>query len=315
MKFLGIHVGYKNQNRVLFILCLILVLIFIYLYFIRNKNPSINQEGFSQEQPFLVKRDQEVYDGFLAEIYDGIYKPATYNHYIFDAVERLTQPSKEHSVILDAGCGTGELLEYVSKKGYKFMYGVDLSKDMIIFCQEKIPNCRVKEGDLLIPMTYDKATFHQIFLTGDTIYHVDDKLKLLYNLYNWLVPNGYLILHLYDPINFNPIPMSARPLLVDSLQDYSNERITNSQIDFTDFIFKSLFDFNKENTAITYQETFVDKNTQYVRQNERTMYMNQVDEIIQMCQYVGFLVHGQFNMSDSLLKDPYQYVFILEKPN
>ena len=318
MKILGIHIGYVNQNRILLIFCLILVLLFIYLTFIRNKIIS-NQEGFSQDQPFLVKFDQNIYDNFLAEIYDRIYEPSSYNKYIFDTIERITQPSKDNSFILDAGCGTGELLGYISKKGYKYVYGIDLSEPMIEFCREKIPYSQVKVGDLLIPVTYDKGTFHQIYMTGDTIYHIKDKIALLDNLYNWIMPGGHLILHLYDPMNFNPLPISGRPLLVDSLQKYSNQRITNSNIDFSDFKFKSIFDFSKLNqnldNMVTYKETFVDKGTQYIRQNERIMYMNPVEEIIQMCQLMGFLVTGQIDLKDSILKDPYQYVFILERPN
>ena len=52
-----------------------------------------------------------------------------------------------------------------------------------------------------------------------------------------------------------------------------------------------------------------------VRQNETILYMDPIDDIIAICQRAGFLVHGQMNMSDSVLKDPYQYVFILERPN
>lgn len=318
MKLLGIHIGYKNQHKILFTLILILLLALIYLTFIKRGGSTKTKEGFSQDVPYLAKHDQEIFDDFLAEVYDRIHQPRGPNRYIFDTVEKLTQPSKEYSVILDAGCGTGELLGYMTQRGYKYSYGMDQSQDMISICQQKWPMANSKIGDILVPMTFDKATFSHVFITGDTIYYFPDytKLTVLRNLYSWLMPNGYLILQLYDPLAWNPIPLAGRPLLVNSVQDYTNQRVTNSQIDFIGFLYKSIFDFSKwEDTKnVIHQESFVDADSNSVRQNEITLYMNPIEEIIQMCQYVGFLVHGQIDMKESILKDPNQYVFILQKP-
>lgn len=315
MKFLGIYIGYKNQHKILYILCLLLLLLFLYLSFIKPYF-SPRREGFTQDLPFLMKHDNEIFDDFLAEIYNKIHQPRGPNQYIFDIVEKNTQPSKEKSVILDAGCGTGELLGYLHEKRYKYVYGVDLSQKMVEYCQEKWPNVNIKHGNVLIPMTYDKNTFTHIFMTGDTFYHIEDKLTALRNLYYWLSPHGYLILQLYDPMKWNPIPLSGRPLLVNSVQDYSNDRITNSTIDFVDFVFSSMFDFSKWDSTkkVIYQETFVDADTKNIRKNEIDLFMNPINDIISLCKYAGFLVHGQINMSDSPLNDPNQYIFILQRP-
>lgn len=318
MNLLGIRIGYKNQGRIFFVLFLILLLIFIYLTYIRKTTKP--REGFTQDIPFLVKRgEQEVYDDFLAQIYNRIYQPRGPNHFIFDAVEKMTESSKDKSVMLDAGCGTGELAGYMMKRGYKHVYAIDQSKYMIEYCNEQWPEMKALHGNFLVPMTYDKASFTHIFLTGDTIYHIQDKLTLLRNLYYWLMPNGYLILHLYDPLQFNPVPLAGRPVLVDSIQDITTDRITNSTIDFLDFVFKSVFDFSKieggNSDEVLHQQIFVDTNTKNVRQNETVLYMNPIDDIIHMCQYVGFLVHGQMNLGDSVLKDSKQYIFLLERPH
>mgnify|MGYP006267791349 CR=1 FL=1 len=325
MKILGTHIGYINQGRILFLIFMLLLLIFLYLTYIRKTAKP--REGFTQDAPFLVKRgDQEVYDDFLAQIYNRIWQPRGPNQYIFDAVEKLTESSKEKSVILDAGCGTGELAGYAFDKGYKYVYAIDQSQDMINYCAEKWPKMGAKQGNFLVPMSYDKGTFTHVFMTGDTIYHIQDKLTLLRNMFYWLMPNGYLILHLYDPLEFDPVPLAGRPVLVDSLKDIASERITNSTIDFLDFVFKSVYDFSKvgadnsidsldADAEVLHQTVFIDSNTKNVRQNETILYMNSVNSILRMCQYVGFLVHGQMNLGDSTLRDPHQYIFLLERPH
>jgi SAM-dependent methyltransferase len=317
MKFLGISIGYKNQHRYLLLLCLLLLLVFLYLV-IRGRKSQPNQEGFSQDFPFIVKRDQDVFDDFLAEVFDKIFQPSKPNRYIFDAVERMTQMSPDNSVILDAGSGTGELVGYATtKKGYKFTYGIDRSIDMVEFCRQKWQDANFIPGDFLVPMIFDKDTFTHVFMTGDTLYGLNDqeKMSALKNAYSWLQPHGFLVIQLADPLKWNPIPLSARPILVDSIQDFSKERVTNSSIDFGGFLYKSLFDFDQwgKTGEVMHQEKFIDADSKSVRQNERVLYMNSVESLISMCQSVGFLVNGKIDMRDSALKDPYQYVFILEK--
>lgn len=316
MKFLGIHIGYKSQGKILYIICLLLSILVIYLSYRRKQAPP--REGFSQQSNFLVRRGVDVYDDFLAEVYDKIHQPKCINEYIFDAVEKLTQPSKEKSVLLDAGCGTGELVGYMHKKGYQYAFGLDKSNDMISHCQEKFPDIKVKQGDFMTPMTYDKNTFTHIMITGNTIYHIKDKVTMLRNLYYWLVPNGFLVLHLFDPMRFDPIPLTGRPLLVESLQEIVSQRITDSTIDFIDFVFKSSYDFsgvNSTDNEVIYQEVYIDQETKHVRQNEIVYYMNPIEEIVYMAQYVGFLVHGKMNLADSVNKDANQYMFVLERPH
>jgi SAM-dependent methyltransferase len=312
MKFLGMYVGNKTQNHLLLILCLVLAMLLIFL----AVNRPESKEGFVQNERFLIRRQEDVYDAFYAQIYDKLFQPKTTNHYIFDSAERLTQPSLEKSVILDAGCGTGNLVSYMNKKGYKYAFGIDQSQEMIDVALELDPDIKVKVGDLSKPMTYDKHTFTHIFMTGNTLYHFTDKVSLFRNLYYWLIPNGYVILQLHDRDRFDPIPPVGKSALLGSLQTMVNERITDSEIDFIDFIFKTSYDFSEmsKNNTVLFQETFVDASTKNVRKNETVLYVESLNELVYMAQTAGFLVHGQFNLNDAN-QDPHQYVFILERPH
>ena len=333
MNILGFYVGNRSQNTILLYLTVLLTMILVFLvhrqYYKNNNNRR--HEGFVQGERFVVRRNLDIYDAFTAQIYDKIYKPKSTNQYIFDMVEKLTQSSKTKSVILDVGSGTGDLLGYIHQKGYINSFGVDQSTGMVEMSLQKYPEIKVKEADLQKSMTYDKQTFTHIFLTGNTVYHFQDKMNLLRNLYYWLIPNGYLILHVVDRERFDPIPPSGKPVLVDSVQSLVEERVTDTIIDFIDFQYKSSYDFNQsksknggsrisrrtsegcpEEYEVLFQETFTDANSHHVRMNEITLYMEPMDEIIYMAQSVGFLVHGRIDLKEPM-GDPYQYVFVLER--
>ena len=314
MNILGFYVGNRSQNTILMYFTILLTMILVFLvhkHYIKNKNKA---EGFIQSERFVIRRNTDIYDSFTAQIYDKIYQPKQVNQSIFDMVEKLTQSSKTKSVILDVGSGTGDLLGYIQQKGYTNSFGVDQSPGMVEKSLQKYPAIKVKEADLTQPMTYDKQTFTHIFLTGNTVYHFQDKMSLLRNLYYWLIPNGYLILHVVDRERFDPIPPSGKPVLVDSVQSLVEERVTDTIIDFIDFKYKSSYDFTQAKTknAVLFQETFTDANSHHVRMNEMTLYMEPMDEIIYMAQSVGFLVHGRIDLKETT-GDPYQYIFVLER--
>ena len=56
---------------------------------------------------------------------------------------KITQCMKKFgfiSNVLEVGCGTGEVLDLVSKEGYKIK-GIDLSPEAISICKQK--SCRI----------------------------------------------------------------------------------------------------------------------------------------------------------------------------
>ena len=316
MNVWGFYVGNRSQNTILMYLTILLTLILVFLvhrHYVNNNN-NRRHEGFDQGERFVVRRNLEIYDAFTAQIYDKIYQPKSTNQYTFDMVEKLTQSSQTKSVMLDVGSGTGDLLGYIHQKGYINAFGVDQSPGMVEMSLQKYPEIKVKEADLQKPMTYDKQTFTHIFLTGNTVYHFQDKRTLFQNLYYWMIPNGYLMLHVVDRERFDPIPPCGKPVLVDSVQSLVEERVTDTIIDFIDFQYKSSYDFTQATTknAVLFQETFTDTNSHHVRMNEMTLYMEPMDEIIYMAQSVGFLVHGRIDLKETM-GDPYQYVFVLER--
>jgi SAM-dependent methyltransferase len=273
-------------------------------------------QGFLQTEQFLIRRNQDIYDEFYVQYYDRLYRTRDTSKYIFDAVERLTQSSPEKSVILDVGCGAGEMIQYIQRtKGYKHVYGLDQSKAAIHTA--KAAGLPVIQGDATTPMTFDKHTFTHIFVTGLTIYEFKDKVELLRNLYYWLMPNAYLIVQLVDRDRFDTIPPGAKPaLLPPTAARIGDVRVTDAHVDFIDFVYESSFDLSNmsRNGSVVAKETFTDADTRKVRINERTLYVDALQDMVYTAQYAGFIVHGQFDLGEPI-GDAYQHIFVLERPH
>ena len=310
MKFL------QNQNRILLYLSLFLCAALVAVLVYRSRRPPV--EGFTQSERFVVRRQEDVYDEFTAQIYDQLHQPASCAKSLFDDVEKLTQmeggtsTSSSSPVILDVGCGTCELTHYIASKGYT-VYGVDQSIDMIEYSRGKYADLNLKVGDVTHPSTYDRRTFSHIFMTGNTVYHFPDKVHLFRNLYDWLRPHGYLILQVCDRERFSTIPAAATPALIPTPQDHTSERILATDIDFVDFTYQCQYNFDQAAPAdvVVLEETFTDHASRHVRKHEMTLHMSPLDQVIYQAQYAGFLVHGQMKVK----ADPHQYVFVLERPN
>ena len=123
--------------------------------------------------------------------------------------------------------------------------------------------------------------------------------------------NGYLILHLVDPDKYDSTIAAAKPYGIKTPQLYNGTtRITDSNIDIENVNYKSEYDFSSE--TVTMKETFTDKTTGKIRQNEQTLFMEKRDKILMIAKLCGFIVHGQVNMS-KYNGDAHQFIYILEK--
>ncbi|GAB3644091.1 class I SAM-dependent DNA methyltransferase [Spirosoma arcticum] len=95
--------------------------------------------------------------------------------------------------ILDAGCGTGGLLNFLRQRGYTDLHGIDGSADAVAFCQERdLPVTLVnldKFADYAPQMQYDAIVCNDVFC-----YFNDANLTRLANQFaQRLKPTGVLI--------------------------------------------------------------------------------------------------------------------------
>jgi SAM-dependent methyltransferase len=275
----------------------------------------VKTEGFSQELPFVLKQQTNIYDDFYVSIYDEIMQPMKRADFECAKIIDATMPSKKHSTFLDVGSGTGALTNAIQMAGYT-VEGIDISPTMKQYAETTYPDLSITCGDVTDPMAYDRSTFSHVLCTGFTIYQFPNKLDFFQNCFYWLKPSGYLILHLVDPHKFDTIVPAGKPASLKSPQLYANKRITDTEIDFQEFSYHSTYDlanYSKDSTVIM-KETFTDRATNNIRQNEMVYYMEEPDAILTKARSCGFIVHAQANYSE-YNGDANQYLFILERPH
>ena len=285
----------------------------IVFYFMCSSDEfQLKREGFTQNENFILKQNEKAYDEFYAPIYEYLYNLHKRTAFETEEIILATQPDQKKSVFLDVGCGTGLRVHQLAKQGYS-CYGLDISEDMVNYGLQKYDKLMVKCGDAMNALEYEPSSFTHILCMNFTIYQFQDKKRFFQNCCRWLLPHSYLIIHLVKPSQFNPITHLGRPALLHQPQKYAKERITDTAIDFTDFKYKSHYDFEHVNEGKVYhKETFVDGESGHVRQNEYVLYMEDEEEILDLAEKCGFTRKGQFSMAP-YDKDEHQNVYILER--
>jgi ubiquinone/menaquinone biosynthesis C-methylase UbiE len=286
------------------------IIVLLYLLYKLTKRPDVKQEGFQQKEPFVLKRDHEIYDDFYIDVYDELNETKERTNWEVMQTIKMTQPTVKNSVFLDVGSGTGSLVNNLVTRGFH-AYGIDSSKAMSDYSEKKYPKIEVKCENVQDAMSFEKNTFTHITCTNFTIYQLQDKIAFFKNCYFWMMPNGYLILHLVDKSKFNA-KSPLRKSEINWMPFFKSEkpRVTDTITHFDDFQYRKMYKFTNHST--TFVETFVDKSTQNVRQNEQTLYMEEIDDILQIASRCGFVLQGKANMS-TFNDDENQFLYILER--
>lgn len=284
------------------------------LYFIVSKYNIVfgnaDKEGFEQSEPFVFKRENEVYDDFVIPAHDLVYHTSKTSDTLANHILKNTQADAENTRILDVGCGAGHLAKSFTQQNMQVV-GVDQSADMIQHCKSfALPQSTWICNDVSDPMLFEPSSFTHITCVGFTLYEMSNKTDFFRNCKTWLIPHGYLVLHLVDIDKFDTVPPEAKTQMVPNPQTHSDERLTTTVVDFGDFKYKSDYDFDRAHLGkVIHTETFTDKKTQHVRQHEITWWVQPIDRILEVAQHYGFHVKGDMSVNH----DPHQHVFILEK--
>jgi SAM-dependent methyltransferase len=95
--------------------------------------------------------------------------------------------------MLDAGCGTGRMMQILSKFGE--VVGIDYSDEAIFFARKRASG-HILKGDLN-HYRFDKESFH-VVVCLDVLYHsgIRDEMAVINHFYEILKPGGILILNL-----------------------------------------------------------------------------------------------------------------------
>jgi len=119
--------------------------------------------------------------------------------------------------------------------------GIDISHAMVEQARKLYPTINFKVDSGLNPTAFALASINQITCFYYTIYYMIDKMVFFRNCFSWLLPGGYLSIHLVNRDTFDPILPAGNPFSVVSVQKYAAKRIMNTTVKFSEYEYKSNF--------------------------------------------------------------------------
>lgn len=164
-----------------------------------------------------LKKTQDYYDSFSESYEDERYKG--YHLLIDELEEDCLKGYIENKKVLEAGCGTGLILQRISQVA-KEAHGIDLSEGMLNLAKEKGLN--VKQASVTeIPF---EDNYFDIVCSFKVLAHVEDIKTAIKEMARITNPGGALILEFY---NTNSIRYLVKMLKnpTKTSQKYSDEDI------------------------------------------------------------------------------------------
>lgn len=272
-----------------------------------TKKKSLSMK-YMQEK-YKVLKNSDIYDPFYVSIYDSIFsEPSRIEKDVKTVLDKTKYDS--NSSLLDIGSGTGLHVRTLHET-FKNIRGLDKSEEMVKFSKKRFPYIEFKVGDAMDNTLFQPSSFSHITMFYFTFYIFHDTYGILHNVYSWLKPGGYLVVHLVNRKLFDPILSLANPIQFVSPQKYAEKRITTSEIKFNDFKYKSDFVLDDvQNTAI-FEETLKHDKTGNVRKHIHTSTAPKLKIVIDTAEKVGFKVVNKVDMTD--IQYEYQYLYVLQK--
>jgi len=298
----------SNFGKALILVAILLIIVILF-------RQAKSREGMSNQlkttDSFTFKDGENVYDDFYSEIYDYLVFNGVKTDYETTVIINTCEPNEKSNVV-DIGCGTGHHVNNFHANNINVI-GVDISPSMIKRAKEEFPHLadHFMVGDGLNSHLFQHNSLNNILCLYFTIYYMKDKMRFFNNCMDWLVPGGYLVVHLVDKYKFDPILPPGNPLYIVSPQKYAKERITKTKVTFNDFVYNANFKLPEGSDEATFEEKFK-FNDGRVRKQEQKLYMEDITTITHMAQQAGFIIHSQIDLVKCAYE--YQYLYIFMKP-
>ena len=176
------------------------------------------------------------------------------------------------SSVLDVGCGTGHHVHALQERGVHAI-GIDISPFMIARAKKMYAHDYL-HGDVMSMALFPQESFTHIVCMYFTIYCMKYKERFFQNAFQWLMPGGYLVLHLSKKWAYGPTAS-----------------------------FKGAFSYTKTHT----REKIILQGKH--KRIEHQVYMQSIPQIIGLAKQAGFTVYSTYSYRIPY-KDQYLYVFM-----
>lgn len=274
-------------------------------------NPSDDSDKGSNKESLAILGNDHIFDDFYAQIYDKLIdgKTRTKAEVIYTlAWVKSYRPDIKTIEVLDIGCGTGLAVNEFKKAGIGKAVGIDRAESMISYGRKQNPKLDLRVGDTEIIGTCSANEFNVATMYYFTYYYLKDRENALRNIYNWLQMGSCLVIHLVNREKFDPILESASPFTAFSVQKYSKERVTRSNVNFDKFDYSANFEL--EGSDAQFKEEFKFKDGKIRRQIHR-LRIPTMDEVIATVERAGFTYKQFIDLTP--IGYEYQYLFCFVK--
>ena len=256
----------------------------------------------------IVKKDADTKDAFYAAVRDQMFNQQVNNAYEVGAIINKYPDISNQTVALDVGAGTGSYMSAFIKNGITNITGIESSADMIAQAKKAHPSLRIVRGNPTVVSSFKPDSFTLVSMLNFEVYHIPNTEQLFSNIYDWLKPGGYFVLHLVDPSKLNAASMLAS----SSQSPSSNDRTkAHSVVKFNDFEYKSDVQVFP-NDMVQYMEVFTHAKTGKVRKYVRNFKMPSPHVFIELATGVGFNMLGQIDLVKA--QKEHQYFYLFYKP-
>jgi len=221
---------------------------------------------------------------FFETIQDYDY-PSMYDFLVYDQIKHDRELSflntivSSSSVVLDVGAGTGHHVNSLQKNNISAI-GIDNDASMVKQSRKKYPHDYIF-GDVLDTSMFPSESFTHILCLYYTLYYMKDKSIFFKNASTWLMPDGFLVVHVADEWIYGPTST------------------LKGAISYT-----STLTHKKHREKISY------KNKQIKR--ETSIYMEPVSTVVSIALQEGFTVYSMYHYQ---LPYKNQYIYVFKKNN
>jgi SAM-dependent methyltransferase len=206
------------------LVCILLICISYIFVLALDKLTTLNygriKEGFVTESAAAASKYEWLSnDDLFDDFYAGVFTKLTQNETLVQAetavcLEEFTKNiSKDHLIVLDAGCGIGIGTIAMAKQGVGMTVGIDKSQAMIRYAKgTTVPNSTLNDSqkqdiefrtfDLIGPGAAAAAEFTNAMLLYFTVYYFRDLDNLFRNLSLWVKPGGSLAIEVVNKYKF-----------------------------------------------------------------------------------------------------------------
>ena len=133
----------------------------------------------------------------------------------------------EGAKVLDLGCGEGESLEYLYKKGASEIWGIDISKEKIEKAQKRFPE--FKNNFIVSPMENEvelPENYFDYIVSIFSIGYTSNLLETLKNAYKYLKNDGSMVISWTHPFYYCLAILDDKVIINKSYFDEESEIIT-----------------------------------------------------------------------------------------